>query len=106
MPSRWTQGSFEGAIDWRIGKFSDFPAAARAQRDAAGRQDRVSFCTGGIRCEKAAILMREIGLDDVLQLDGGILKYFEEVGGAHYRGSCFVFDERESLDAALMAARA
>ena len=57
----------------------------------------VSFCTGGIRCEKAAILMREEGLADVLQLEGGILKYFEEVGGAHYRGECFVFDGRETL---------
>ena len=49
--------------------------------------------------------MREAGCDDVLQLEGGILKYFEEVGGAHFRGDCFVFDEREALDAALMAAR-
>jgi UPF0176 protein len=57
----------------------------------------VSYCTGGIRCEKAAILMREEGLADVLQLEGGILKYFEQVGGAHYRGECFVFDGREAL---------
>ena len=57
----------------------------------------VSFCTGGIRCEKAAIYLRELGLDSVYQLEGGILKYFEEVGGAHYRGNCFVFDERTAL---------
>jgi UPF0176 protein len=57
----------------------------------------VSFCTGGIRCEKAAILMREEGVADVLQLEGGILKYFEQVGGAHYHGECFVFDGRETL---------
>jgi UPF0176 protein len=57
----------------------------------------VSFCTGGIRCEKAAISMREAGLDSVYQLDGGILKYFEEAGGAHFRGDCFVFDQREAL---------
>ena len=57
----------------------------------------VSFCTGGIRCEKAAILMREEGVENVLQLEGGILKYFEEVGGAHYHGDCFVFDGRRAL---------
>jgi UPF0176 protein len=63
----------------------------------------VSFCTGGIRCEKAALLMREAGLTDVYQLDGGILKYFEEVGQAHYTGGCFVFDERRVVDASLAA---
>jgi UPF0176 protein len=57
----------------------------------------VSFCTGGIRCEKAAIYLREAGLDHVYQLDGGILKYFELTGGRHYHGGCFVFDEREVL---------
>jgi UPF0176 protein len=61
----------------------------------------VSFCTGGIRCEKAAILMREAGLQDVWQLDGGILKYFEQSGRAHFSGECFVFDERRALDANL-----
>jgi len=61
----------------------------------------VSFCTGGIRCEKAAIHMKEVGIDHVYQLEGGILKYFEEVGGAHYHGECFVFDHRTALNAAL-----
>jgi UPF0176 protein len=64
----------------------------------------VSFCTGGIRCEKAAILMREAGLEHVVQLEGGILKYFEETDGAHYRGRCFVFDERRALGADLATA--
>ncbi|MDM0012044.1 sulfurtransferase [Variovorax sp. J22P168] len=90
-------GSFEGAIDWRIAKFTEFPKALAAHADALAGKTVVSFCTGGIRCEKAAILMREAGVADVLQLEGGILKYFEEVGGAHYRGECFVFDGRESL---------
>jgi UPF0176 protein len=58
----------------------------------------VSFCTGGIRCEKAAIHMKDIGIDHVYQLEGGILKYFEEVGGAHYHGDCFVFDYRTALN--------
>jgi UPF0176 protein len=57
----------------------------------------VSYCTGGIRCEKAAIYLKELGVESVYQLEGGILKYFEEVGGAHYQGDCFVFDERVGL---------
>ena len=55
------------------------------------------FCTGGIRCEKAGPFMAREGYD-VFQLDGGILKYFEECGGAHYDGECFVFDRRVGLD--------
>lgn len=94
-------GSFKGAIDWRITKFSEFPQALRQHKDALRDKTVVSFCTGGIRCEKAAILMREEGLEHVYQLEGGILKYFEEVGGAHYHGGCFVFDERRAVDAQL-----
>ena len=90
-------GSFDGAIDWRIGKFSEFPQAVQAHRAELEGKTIVSFCTGGIRCEKAAIYMHELGLTNVLQLEGGILKYFEEVGGAHYHGDCFVFDGREAL---------
>lgn len=90
-------GTFEGAMDWRIGKFTEFPQAVQDHRAELEGKTVVSFCTGGIRCEKAAIYMRELGLENVLQLEGGILKYFEEVGGAHYRGDCFVFDEREAL---------
>jgi len=90
-------GTFEGAVDWRIGKFTEFPDALRAHKAELQDKTVVSFCTGGIRCEKAAILMREEGLPHVYQLEGGILKYFEETDGAHYQGSCFVFDEREAL---------
>jgi UPF0176 protein len=98
-------GTFEGAIDWRIGKFSDFPDALAAHRTELEGKTVVSFCTGGIRCEKAAILMHEAGLPHVLQLDGGILKYFELTDGRHFRGDCFVFDEREAVDAALAPKR-
>jgi UPF0176 protein len=94
-------GTFEGALDYRISKFSEFPAAVATHRDALADKTVVSFCTGGIRCEKAAIHMSNLGIDHVYQLEGGILKYFEEVGAAHYRGDCFVFDERTALDAAL-----
>ena len=96
-------GTFNGAIDWRIDKFTEFPQAVAAHRNELLDKTVVSFCTGGIRCEKAAILMHEMGLQNVYQLEGGILKYFEEVGAAHYTGNCFVFDERESLGADLSA---
>ena len=97
-------GTFNGAIDWRIDKFTEFPAAFNAHIDDLKGKTVVSFCTGGIRCEKAAIYMREAGLEDVYQLDGGILKYFEKTAkeaNNHYTGTCFVFDEREALDVAL-----
>lgn len=60
----------------------------------------VTYCTGGIRCEKAAPYLRTLGID-AYQLDGGILRYFEKVGGAHWEGECFVFDERVAVDPAL-----
>lgn len=101
-------GTFENAIDWRIQKFSDFPAAFEAHKTDLAGKTIVSFCTGGIRCEKAAIYMRETakdaGIADIYQLEGGILKYFEETqdatgstNGNHYNGTCFVFDQREAL---------
>jgi len=97
-------GTFQGAIDWRIRKFTEFPQAVRAHQAELQGKTVVSFCTGGIRCEKAAILMQEIGIEHVYQLEGGILKYFEEVGGAHFAGGCFVFDERRAVDAQLAVA--
>ena len=89
-------GTFEGALDWRIGRFTQFPDQASAHRDEFEGKTVVSFCTGGIRCEKAAIYMQDEGIN-ALQLDGGILGYFEHVGRDHYEGECFVFDEREAL---------
>lgn len=93
-------GAFEGAADWRLERFTQFPNAVRAHRAALEGKTVVSYCTGGIRCEKAAIHLREEGID-AWQLDGGILGYFEEVGGAHFTGDCFVFDEREAVGADL-----
>ncbi|WP_454677855.1 sulfurtransferase [Achromobacter marplatensis] len=92
------EGTFKNAIDWRIDRFTQFPAAVQAHRAELEGKTVVSFCTGGIRCEKAAIYMNEAGIQNVYQLDGGILKYFEETGGPGYEGKCFVFDERHSLD--------
>lgn len=94
-------GKFAGAIDWRIQKFTQFPQAALDHRDTLKDKTVVSYCTGGIRCEKAALFMRAHGMHQVLQLEGGILKYFEETDGRHWEGHCFVFDEREALDPGL-----
>ena len=94
------QGAFDGAIDWRLNKFSDFPEALAAHRDELAGKTVVSYCTGGIRCEKAAMVLEEQGLT-AWQLDGGILKYFEDTGGKHYHGNCFVFDDRRGVNADL-----
>ncbi len=96
-------GTFTGAIDWRITKFTEFPEAVAQHKAELADKTVVSFCTGGIRCEKGAILMHEMGLDNVMQLEGGILQYFEDVGGDHYTGDCFVFDGREALSPDLKA---
>jgi UPF0176 protein len=98
-------GAFEGAIDWRLEKFSDFPAALARHREALLGKTVISYCTGGIRCEKAALVMQDMGLPHSYQLEGGILKYFEETQGApHWRGACFVFDDRRLLDPSLAPA--
>ena len=95
-------GTFAGAKDWRIERFTQFPDAASAHLDELAGKTVVSFCTGGIRCEKAALYLRDEGLD-AYQLDGGILGWFADQSDAHWDGDCFVFDEREALDAALSA---
>lgn len=91
-------GSFAGALTLPITRFTELPEALAPHREALADATVVSFCTGGIRCEKAALWMRADGMDNVLQLDGGILGYFEAVGGEGYEGACFVFDERVALD--------
>ena len=91
-------GTFASALTLPITRFTELPAALAPHREALADATVVSFCTGGIRCEKAALWMQADGMDNVLQLDGGILGYFEAVGGEHYDGHCFVFDERVALD--------
>jgi UPF0176 protein len=98
-------GRFRGAIDWRLQRFGEFPQALEANRAALAGRTVVSYCTGGIRCEKAALLMAEAGVENVLQLDGGILGYFKDTGGRHFEGACFVFDSRETLSPALAPVR-
>lgn len=94
-------GTFAGAIDLGIDHFRNFPDAVAKLPEDMKELPIVMFCTGGIRCEKAGPFMEKTGFKNILQLDGGILKYFEECGGAHYRGECFVFDQRVGVDPAL-----
>ncbi|MBL8518490.1 MAG: sulfurtransferase [Betaproteobacteria bacterium] len=96
-------GTFAGAVDMNLDVFRNFGNRLPAVADALQNKTIVSFCTGGIRCEKAAPLMLKEGFRDVYQLDGGILKYFEECGSAHFVGDCYVFDERAALDSDLVA---
>lgn len=94
-------GTFADALTLPIDNFTELPEALAPHREALNDATVVSFCTGGIRCEKAALWMRASGMDNVLQLDGGILGYFEQVGGHGYDGRCFVFDARIALDTRL-----
>jgi UPF0176 protein len=98
-------GTFAGALALPIDNFTDLPAALVPHRTALADATVVSFCTGGIRCEKAALWLQASGMENVLQLDGGILGYFEQVGGFGYEGHCFVFDERVALDPRLRPLR-
>lgn len=87
-------GTFENAVNLHLKDFSAFPKAAEKLER---KKTVVMFCTGGIRCEKAALHLLDVGFEKVYQLDGGILNYFSEVGMAHYQGKCFVFDERTAV---------
>ena len=96
-------GTFERAINPKIAKFSELPDYVAANFDP-GKHKRVAmFCTGGIRCEKFAPYMKALGFSEVFQLEGGILKYLENVDPAEslWKGECFVFDERITVDAHL-----
>ncbi len=94
-------GTFSGAVTLPIRHFRKFPEAVDALPMELKDRPVVSFCTGGIRCEKAAPYLERAGFREVYQLEGGILKYFEECGGAHWEGECFVFDKRVGVDPAL-----
>lgn len=96
-------GTFRGALPAHIDHFREFPEAVARLPEEMKERPVVMFCTGGIRCEKAGPYMERAGFKHVHQLDGGILKYFEECGGAHYDGECFVFDRRVGVDPALRA---
>lgn len=93
-------GRFEGSIDPETASFRDFPAWADHAAGLRSARAVAMYCTGGIRCEKATAYARSIGFENVYHLEGGILRYLEEVPEAEslWRGECFVFDERVSVD--------
>lgn len=95
------KGTFKNALYLGNKNFTEFADAARQYVDELANKTVVSFCTGGIRCEKAAPFLQSIGAKNVYQLRGGILRYFVEVGREHYNGDCFVFDERRGVDSSL-----
>jgi UPF0176 protein len=94
-------GTFEGAQTLGLDHSREFAKRAAEHLDEWRSAPVVTFCTGGIRCEKGSALLLKLGLEEVYQLDGGILRYFEKVGPAHFRGNCFVFDGREAVDGQL-----
>ena len=94
-------GRFPGAVDPGTDSFRDFPAFVDER--LAGERDRpiAMYCTGGIRCEKATAMMREMGFERVYQLEGGILGYLDEMADSpdnRWEGECFVFDSRVAVD--------
>jgi UPF0176 protein len=94
-------GSFKNSIHLELKHFRDFPKAVQKLPNTIKKSPVVTFCTGGIRCEKASAFLLESGFDEVYQLEGGILNYFEKCGSHHYDGLCFVFDDRKALTPAL-----
>jgi UPF0176 protein len=93
-------GSFAGALNPKTAKFSDLPDFVAENLDPSKHKRVAMYCTGGIRCEKFAPYLKQAGFEEVYQLHGGILKYLEEVAPAEtlWRGECFVFDERITVD--------
>lgn len=93
-------GTFPRAIDPETNNFREFPGFAKALAETSKDKPLAMFCTGGIRCEKATALMLELGFDEVYHLQGGILKYLEDVPDEDNRwdGECFVFDTRVAVD--------
>lgn len=91
-------GTFDNAVDLDLDTFREFPDKLDQLDDKWRDLPVITFCTGGVRCEKAAPLMEKQGFNSVYQLDGGILNYFKQCGDAHYHGECFVFDERVAVN--------
>ena len=87
-------GTFKNAINPHIESFRDFPKAVKELDPQLKNKPIVTFCTGGVRCEKAAPYLEKEGFKEVYQIHGGILKYFEETDGEGWEGECFVFDHR------------
>lgn len=92
-------GTFKDAVVLPIHHFTQLPKAVAELPQDALEKPVVMFCTGGVRCEKAAPWLQLHGAKEVYQIDGGILNYFKECGDAYYEGECFVFDERVGITA-------
>ncbi|AZO28071.1 MULTISPECIES: rhodanese-related sulfurtransferase [unclassified Mesorhizobium] len=92
-------GTFKGAVDPKTASFREFPAWIEQHREELEGRKVAMFCTGGIRCEKATAYVKSLGFKNVFHLQGGILKYLEEVPADEslWQGECFVFDERVSV---------
>lgn len=96
-------GTFKQAKTLDLDHFRNFPEACQQQLPTDSKEKPVvMFCTGGIRCEKASVALEQQGFQQVYQLEGGILNYFEHCGGAHYQGDCFVFDQRVAVNPELV----
>jgi UPF0176 protein len=91
------EGTFENAQQLNISNFRYFPEAAKSLPENLKNKTIVTVCTGGIRCEKAALLLQQYGFKNVYQLENGILEYLQQCGTEHYNGKCFVFDERVAI---------
>jgi UPF0176 protein len=93
-------GTFEGALNPNTTNFREFPQYVRDNLDPKANKKVAMFCTGGIRCEKSTAYLKEQGFDEVYHLEGGILKYLEEVPEADtmWQGECFVFDNRVTVN--------
>jgi len=93
-------GTFSGAINPHTSTFREFPDYAQREIDPQKHKKIAMFCTGGIRCEKSTAYMKSLGFNEVYHLQGGILKYLEEVPSENslWQGECFVFDDRVAVD--------
>ncbi|MCC5939364.1 MAG: rhodanese-related sulfurtransferase [Lunatimonas sp.] len=90
-------GHFKNALRLDIENFRDFPEKVK---ELAHLKDKkiLTYCTGGIKCEKASAFLLDQGFEDVYQLHGGIIKYGMEAGGEDFEGKCYVFDNRVAVD--------
>ena len=97
-------GKFKGAKDLAVGSFKKFLEVVNEWTEEEKKKPVVTYCTGGIRCEKATpIMLQKMGFEKVYQLEGGIIKYLEEFGAGHFEGECFVFDRRLGINGELKA---
>lgn len=98
-------GTFDNAINPNTGTFRQFPQWVKDNLIDVDKTQKIAmFCTGGVRCEKSTAYLKSQGFNNVYHLEGGILKYFEDTKADAWQGTCFVFDDRVSLDKSLETA--